>query len=133
MSAHSVLVAALVAALEEHHSLMLAISKVFDAPPVRAVRPYAEIEDAVLSDWSTKDFMGREGRVGVMLRDQGASPQRLRGLVGEVEAAVLSLPRVLGEGWRVASLSMVRSRVLREGEGRWTALCEFRVRMLQIQ
>lgn len=133
MSAHDVLADALAGALGRHAPLMAEINGVFDAQPLRGVRPYALIEDALLTDWSTKDLIGREGRLSVTLFDQGVSPRRLRGLIGEVEAAVLGLPRMLGEGWRVASLSVVRSRVVREGEGRWAALCEFRVRMLQVQ
>ena len=133
MSAHDVLADALAGVLRGHAPLMAQINGVFDAAPPRAVRPYALVEEAVLTDWGTKDLAGREGRLTVTLFDQGVSPRRLRGLVGEVEAAVLGLPRMLGEGWRVASLSAVRSRVVREGEGRWAALCEFRVRMLQVQ
>ena len=133
MSAHGVLADALAAALRAHAPLMAGINGVFDAPPLRGVRPYALVEEAVLTDWGTKDFIGREGRLTVTPFDQGPSPRRLRELIGEVEAAVLGLPRMPGEGWRVASLSVVRSRVVREGEGRWAGLCEFRVRMLQVQ
>lgn len=133
MSAHEVLADALALVLAEHAPVMAEINGVFDAQPLRAVRPYAQVEEAVLTDWGTKDMAGREGRLSVTLFDQGAAPARLRVLIGEVERAVLGLPRELGAGWRVASLSVVRSRVLREGEGRWAALCEFRVRMLQVQ
>ncbi|MCD2325529.1 DUF3168 domain-containing protein [Sphingomonas sp. IC-56] len=133
MSAHDVLADALAVALRGHAPLMAEINGVFDMAPLRAVRPYAQVEDAVLSDWGTKDMAGREGRLSVTLFDQGAAPARLRVLIGEVERAVLGLPRELGAGWRVASLSAVRSRVVREGDGRWAAWCEFRVRMLQVQ
>lgn len=130
MSAHSVLAQAVEAAIGAHPALRIAVNGVFDAPPMRAVRPYAVVEEAVLSDWSTKDMMGREGRlaVGLFVDEDRA---RLRALADYAEAAVSGLPRELGEGWRIASLAFVRSRIVREGPGLCAAIVEFRVRMLQ--
>jgi hypothetical protein len=104
---------------------------VFDAPPVRAARPYAVIDEAVLSDWGTKDIAGREGRLAVLLYDGGERPVRLRALAGEVEAAVEAIARDLGDGWRVVTLVLARSRLVREGESRWMAMSEWRVRILR--
>ncbi|MEP9359321.1 DUF3168 domain-containing protein [Sphingomonas sp. KR3-1] len=126
MSVQEVLQAALVEALAG-----LAVTAVFDAPPVRAARPYALVEEAWLADWGTKDMAGREGRFAVTLFDAGERPARLRALCGEVEAAIEAMPRAIGEGWAIASLVLLRSRIAREGEGRWTATSEFRVRMLR--
>ncbi|MBD8679838.1 DUF3168 domain-containing protein [Sphingomonas sp. CFBP 13720] len=102
---------------------------VFDAPPVRGARPYAVVETPVLTDWGTKDAAGREGRVSVLLYDAGERPVRLRDLAARAEAAVLDAPRAL-TGWRIANIVFLRGRVVREGEGRWIAAIEFRVRML---
>ena len=132
MSAHAALAEALVDVLIGHAPLGMAINGVFDAPPVRAVRPYAVVEDAVLADWSTKDMAGREGRLTVMLFDIGEGPKRLRGLADEVVAAVEAMPRELAEGWHVASLIFLRSRIVHEGERRWAAIVEWRVRMLRV-
>lgn len=131
MSAHAVLAEALAQALAAHAPLGVAINGVFDAPPARAVRPYAVVEEAVLVDWSTKDMPGREGRLSIALFDAGEETARLRMLAGAVTEAVLGLPRDLGAGWRIASLSFVRSRIVRESEARRTAIVEFRVRMLR--
>jgi hypothetical protein len=103
---------------------------VFDAPPVRGALPYVVIEEAVLGDWSTKDMAGREGRLAVTIRDGGERPVRLRGLAGAAEDAVLGMAGEVGEGWRVASLVLVRSRLVREGAG-WVSVSEFRVRVLR--
>lgn len=127
MSAQVVLQAAVAAALAD-----LAVTGVFDAPPVRSSRPYAVIEEALLTDWGTKDFAGREGRFAVRVLDSGERPVRLRGLAGEVEDRVLAMPRLLDGGWAVASLVFVRSRIVRDGEG-WAAVSEFRVRMLRTE
>ncbi len=125
MSVQAVLQAALAEALAEIEAA------VFDAPPVRAARPYAVIEEALLGDWSTKDMAGREGRLAVTLYDGGERPVRLRALLGAVEDAVEAMPRDLGGGWRVVTLVLARSRVVREGESRWMAVSEWRVRMLR--
>ncbi|MEP9400387.1 tail completion protein gp17 [Sphingomonas silueang] len=104
---------------------------VFDAPPVRGARPHALIDMPVLTDWGTKDAAGREGRVVVQLFDSGERPVRLRGLAAAAEAAVLAAPGAVA-GWRIVSLVFLRSRLLREGDGRWMAGIEFRVRMLAV-
>jgi len=104
---------------------------VFDAPPVRGARPYAVVEEALLSDWSTKDLAGREGRLAVSLYDGGERPARLRALAGVAEDLLAAMPRDLGGGWRVVTLVFVRGRIVREGEGRWMAMSEWRVRMLR--
>lgn len=107
---------------------VLTTASVFDAPPVRAARPFVVVDTPVLTDWGTKDAAGREGRVIVQLFDGGEVPVRLRDLAAAAEVAVLSAPAVLA-GWRVVSLSFVRSRVVRDGDS-WLGALEFRVRML---
>ena len=125
MSVQAILQAAMAAALEG-----LDVTGVFEAPPVRGAPPYAVVEEAVLADWGTKDMAGREGRLAVSIHDGGERPVRLRVLAGAAEDAVGAMPRDLGEGWRVASLVFVRSRIVRDGV-RWVAVSEWRVRMLK--
>lgn len=131
MSVQELLQAGLKAALEDHAPLADVVTGVFDAPPARGALPYALVEEAVLADWSTKDMAGREGRVAIAIRDGGERPVRLRALAGAAEDAVEAMPRALGEGWAVASLVLVRGRIQREGDGRWLAISEYRVRMLR--
>ena len=101
---------------------------VFDAPPVRGGLPYAVVDEPVLSDWSTKTWVGREGRVLVTLFDGGERPVRARALLAVAEEGLEALPPDLGEGWRVVRLALVRSRVLRVGD-QWRGTSEFLVRM----
>ncbi len=101
---------------------------VFDAPPVRGGLPYAVVDEPVLSDWSTKSWVGREGRVLLTLFDGGERPVRARALLATAEEGLEALPPDLGEGWRVVRLALVRSRVLRVGD-RWRGTSEFLVRM----
>lgn len=67
MSGRVVLQAAIVARL----NAVLDVS-VFDAPPVRGGLPYAVVDEPVLSDWSTKTWVGREGRILLTLFDGGS-------------------------------------------------------------
>ncbi|MEG8044079.1 DUF3168 domain-containing protein [Sphingomonas faeni] len=123
MSGRVVLQAAVVARL----NAVLDVS-VFDAPPVRGGLPYAVVDEPVLSDWSTKTWVGREGRVLLILFDGGERPVRVRALLAAAEDGLELLDPVLGEGWRVVRLALVRSRVLRVGD-RWRGTSEFLVRM----
>lgn len=126
MSVQALVQAAMMAALDG-----LEVTGVFDAPPVRAALPYAVVEEAVLADWGTKDMAGREGRLAVAMYDGGERPVRLRELIGAAEDAVDAMARDLGGGWRVVTLVLARSRVVREQGGRWVAMSEWRVRMLR--
>lgn len=127
MSAREVLQAGLCDAL----TAALDDVAVFDAPPVRMAMPYALVEEPVLADWSTKDLAGREGRVAVVIQDRAERPVRLRALAATAEDAVEAMNGELGEGWRIVTLGLVRSRIMRRAEG-WMATSEFRVRMLRV-
>ncbi len=131
MSVQDVLQAAIKAALEGHAPLADGVTGIFEAPPVRSAPPYAVIGESLVTDWGAKALSGREARVAVMLHDIGERPARLRALVGAAEDAMAAMPRVLGEGWAVASIVMLRSRIVREGEARWIGTSEYRLRMLR--
>lgn len=120
---------ALVAALTDHAALADRLNGVFAGPAVRASPPYAEIAEIAASDWGTKDCVGRELRVPVLVRAAGETSERVTQLAHAVETVVETLPRDL-PGWRIASAVFLRSRVAGEGAGRWVAAIEFRVRML---
>jgi hypothetical protein len=103
--------------------------RVLDEPGKAAV-PFVQLRDLTASDWGTKDRAGREVRVGVTVRDMGDLPARAEALGRAAEAALLALPRDL-DGWRVASVVPTRSAMVSEGERRWAALVDVRVRMLE--
>ena len=130
MNAGTVLQAAVVAGLRGDPAL--AAVMVFDAAPVRAALPYAIVEEPLCSDWSAKDWSGREARLAVLLHDAGERPVRLRGLAAAVEDAVATLDPEIGDGWRVASLVFVRGRIARGAGERWISASEFRVRMRRL-
>lgn len=126
MSAREVLQAACVAALSD----ALDGVRVFDAPPVRAPLPYAVVDEPLLADWSTKDMTGREGRIAIGLVDRGEQPVRLRALAGQAEDALAGMDAGLSGGWRIVTMQLIRSRIVRGQDG-WAGTSEFRVRMLR--
>jgi Protein of unknown function (DUF3168) len=131
MNPHSALVGALADTLRTRPALRDAVTGIFEAPPTRAARPFVLIDEPVLTDWSTKDQAGREARLTILLRDSGERRDRIRRLAGEIEAAVAAMPQAIGDGWHIASLVPLRSRIVAEGDNRLTAIIEHRARMLR--
>lgn len=131
MSARELLQAGLCGMLTDQFSTGEVALPVFDAPPVRAPALHLVVEEPVLTDWSAKGFSGREGRLAVQLLDRAERPLRLRALTGLVEDAIEGMDAELGAGWRIVTLMLVRSRILRGRDG-WLAVSEFRVRMMRV-
>ena len=125
MSAEGAVQAALLAGLRGVPGL----NGVYEGPPVKATPPYAEIGETLSGDWGVKDRDGRELRLAVTVRDAGETSARVQALGDAVGAAIAGMPRDL-DGWRVASLVFVRSRLLRPAPGRWGVVIEYRVRVL---
>ncbi|WP_326525297.1 tail completion protein gp17 [Sphingomonas sp.] len=127
--AASVLRAAVATALREDAALLARLNGVFEGPAVRASTPYAEVAEALAIDWGTKDRVGREVRIAVLIRHAAETSGELVELAEAAEAAVLAVPRDL-PGWALVNMVFVRSRIAGEGPGRWIASVEFRGRML---
>ena len=122
--------AALVSALKGDAALASEISGVFDGPPTRASFPYVSIGGGASGDWSTKTARGREHRIAVTVWDDGESPARLHRLMAEAEEAIEAIAPEVG-GHRIASLTFLRSRVIRDADGPWAGIVEYRARTLQ--
>lgn len=104
---------------------------VFDAPPIRAVTPYAVIEDPMLEQVDAAGVSGRIGVLAIAFRDDGERPLRLRGYMALTEELVTLLAADLPDGWRVAGLRLQRSRLTRAKDG-WTGRSEWAVRMFRV-
>ncbi len=121
---------ALIAALAGHAPLADEVSGIVDGPPPRAPYPYVAIGGGATGDWSTKTSRGREHRLAVTLWDDGDTPARVQRLAAAVEDAIEGIARVL-DGHRIASVLFLRSRVLRDAEGPWAGIVEYRLRTLE--
>ncbi|AGH51137.1 MULTISPECIES: DUF3168 domain-containing protein [Sphingomonas] len=117
--------AALVTALSARLGTM--VSGIFDGPPVRAAFPYVSIGGWASGDWSHKTGRGREHRLAVTIWDDGGRPGRLHGLMAEAEAAIEGIGEIAGA--ELASIAFVRSRIIRDADGPWAGIIEYRVRV----
>ena len=82
--------------------------------PVRASVPFAVVGECQGADWGAKDVEGRELRLSISLQDAGETTARLAGLMARVDPAVRTAADA-GDGWRIVTARLVRSRVARTG------------------
>jgi hypothetical protein len=127
MNAGLALIEAASAALGEVPGL----AGVHEGRPVQSAYPHALVGTGVERDWSHKSGAGRELNLTLMLRDKGERSARLRALAGAAEAAIEALAGEMG-GWRLVSLHFLRGQVRAGANGEWTALSEYRARMLKL-
>ena len=130
MSAAEALKAALIAALDGHQPFAGTLNGVHAIAPVRATPPFAVVGEMTARDWSTKTEAGRELRFAVSVFEEPERAERLAALTGAAETAIEAMARDL-DGWRLASLVFVRSRVVR-GQGPWAGVMEYRARVLGV-
>jgi hypothetical protein len=127
MTAGEALVAAVLAELK--HETMQPVM-VFDAPPVRASKPYAVIEEPQLKAENAAGVTGRVGTLAISWYAGGERPLGLRGHVAFGEELVDLLPTALADGWRLGGLVLARSWLRRTRDG-WTARSEWAVRVFR--
>ncbi|HEX8214270.1 MAG TPA: DUF3168 domain-containing protein [Allosphingosinicella sp.] len=101
---------------------------VYEGPPLQAAAPYAVVEAGPETNWSHKSGTGREVRIAVSLFDRGERPVRLRSLMGEAEAALDALAGPTG--WQLVAMQFLRSRLVRDTQGVWAGVIEYRARLL---
>ena len=118
------LIAAMMAVLRDVPGL----SQVSDGVPLQAGDAAAVVEAGPETDWGFKDGDGAEMRFAVLVSCGGEAPSRARLLGEKVRRAVATVRPEL-DGWRLVSVAMLRSRVLRAPGPKWTAVMEYRARM----
>lgn len=138
MSAEGLFHDAALAAIRADPAFGGVLNGVFEGPAVKATEPFAEIGELMSGDWSTKDLAGRELRTAIIIRDRAESPTRLHALAAAADTAMAGVARDLdgdgadgGAGWRIASLVLLRTRIIRTAPGLWAAMVEHRVRMIE--
>ncbi|MCH4152244.1 MAG: DUF3168 domain-containing protein [Sphingobium sp.] len=129
MNADADIRAALVSLLQGDAALNAQVNRVYDGEPAKATPPMLVVGDVLGSDWATKDKAGRELRLSLTVEDDRETPARISGIMPLADAAVRGLSGTIG-AWRVGSLVMIRSRLVRNGAGRWVAVMDYRVRVL---
>lgn len=108
-----------------------ALSGIHDGPPAGAALPYLAIGETAASDWSVKDRRGRELRVQLVIWDEAARVGRLHALMALAGDAVEAIAPGL-DGWRIASIAFLRSRIRRDAAGGpWAGIVDYRIRVME--
>jgi len=79
------------------------LNRAYPGPPLQAAVPYATVEAGSEADWGHKSGEGREVRLAVGLWDEGERPERIRSLMGAVEAALDGLRTSRDGPWSTSS------------------------------
>lgn len=129
MNAESDIRAAVLALLRGDAALMARVNRIHDGAPVKATPPTLVLGECSGTDWGCKDRPGREVRISLTIEDDLDAATRIGAIMPLAEAAVQRLAGTVA-GWRVGSLRLVRSRLLRTNAGRWNAVIDHRIRVL---
>lgn len=110
-------------------ALLAQVNGVFHRSPARIAAPYVVLEDVLATDWSTKDRPGREARLAFAIRDGSDDAGPAAAITAALEARLAAMPHT-GDGYRLVSLSPLRSRTLRI-DALWLVTLDYRARLLQ--
>ena len=129
MNAEGDIRGAIITALRGDAALSAQVNRVYDGFPDKATPPMLVVGECLGSDWAVKDRPGRELRIGLTIEDDIETPARISAIMPLADAAVQTV-RGTVSGWQIGSMRMVRSRLMRTNRGRWSALVDYRVRVL---
>ncbi len=129
MNAEHDIRAGLLAALRGDAALNAQVNRVHDGVPEKSTPPTLIVGECVGSDWGTKDRPGRELRIAFTIDDEGETTNRIGGIMALADAAVRGVAGPVA-GWEVASMTLMRSRLLRLNSRAWSALLDYRIRVL---
>jgi len=121
--------AALVAWLRADPSLAAEINTVAEEAPSRASLPWLGVAASASADWSVKGAAGREVRIALEFHFRGDDPAAGATIAQAIEDRIAALPRTQ-DGFDVASIVFLRSRVEQRSGNTRAALVEYRVRLL---
>jgi len=112
------------------------LSGVSDGAPIQAGDAHAVVETGPETDWGHKSGAGAEIRFAVVIRCGGEQPGRTRTLVEQARQAVAAIGAELAapdgsETWRLVSLAMLRSRLVRTPGPSWASAVDYRARLLR--
>ena len=105
------------------------LNSITEEAPLRVSPPWLGIVASASGDFSHKTGAGREVRVALELQHLGDDPATAADLVSGIEARIADFPADQ-PGWRVASLTFLRTRAEQRGEARRAYLLKYRARLI---
>lgn len=111
--------------------LATSLNAVVEEAPLRTALPWLVLTASASSNWGTKTLAGREIRVALELNFRSDDPLGGAELVAAIETRVESLPddQPLA-GFRVANLTLLRTRAEQRGEALRVVVLEYQARLL---
>lgn len=122
--------AAVVEQLREDETLQASLTGIYDGPPARPAFPYVVIASSAATDWSHKTGTGREVSFGLALYVGEGDAALLHDLSAAAEVA-LAQPLTNQPGWTIVNFNFQRTRMTRVADGPWSALLDYRARLIQ--
>lgn len=123
--------AALIAWLSSDPVLAAALNAVVEEAPSRTALPWLGLTTSASTNWGTKTLAGREIRVALELNYRSDDPLGGAALVAGIEARVENLPSdQSANGFRVASIGLLRARAEQRDEAVRVVVLEYRARVL---
>jgi len=121
--------AALLAWLASDTTLAGQLNSVTEEAPSRTALPWLAIAASASADWSAKDRIGREVRIGLELHCRGDRPDSAAQLVSAIEARIATLPAAQ-TAYRVVSQTFLRARAEQRAANTRAILIEYRFRLM---
>jgi hypothetical protein len=121
--------AALLDWLRADPTLSAGLNAVTEEAPGRTSPPWLGLVASAGADWSVKDAPGREVRIALELHLRGDDPAPGAAISQALEDRIAALPPAQ-DGFSIASVVFLRSRVEQRPRNTRAALFEYRFRLL---
>lgn len=110
-------------------ALTQALTGLHEQAPPRSAEPSLGIGATEALDWSHKTGTGREIRITLNIMYRGQSPYQMQEIVDLVERRMEDMPAGQ-DGFRLVTLTFMRSRIVGNDRSRWSAVIDYRARVL---
>jgi hypothetical protein len=131
MSGEVALRGVMIAALRGDAGLMALINRVEESGAPKVSAPALVLGQFIASEWGARGIRGLGVRVPLTLIDRADRPDRLGAAAARVEVVMGSLPRQV-EDWSIGVVRFGQSRTVRGGDGLWTMLVDYQVRLSRL-
>jgi hypothetical protein len=128
MSGVLALRAVLLAALRGDAGLMALINSVEDGGLAVQSAPALALGQLFATEWGARGLSGLSVRVPMTVIDRADRQDRLSAASVRIGAVMGALPDE-ADGWRIGDVRFERARPLRGGDGQWSMLVDYRVRL----
>ncbi|HEX7856703.1 MAG TPA: DUF3168 domain-containing protein [Sphingobium sp.] len=121
----------ILSALRDDAALMALVNVVADGGAAKVTAPAVLLGQCIGTEWGAKGLRGLSVRVPLTLIDRAERPERLSAMAACIEAVMDGLPELAGD-WRIGTVLLNGTRTVRGGDGQWTMLADYLVRLSRL-